>query len=41
MPISTSYGVIRPWDRGDAHALVKYANNRKIWLKAFSPEADA
>lgn len=32
MPISTSCGAIRPWDRGDAHALVKYANNRKIWL---------
>ena len=32
MPISTSYGVIRPWDRGDADALLKYADNRKIWL---------
>jgi [ribosomal protein S5]-alanine N-acetyltransferase len=32
MPILTSYGKIRPWSSHDADALVKYANNRKIWL---------
>ena len=30
--ISTSFGMLRPWDAGDAPALAKYANNRKIWL---------
>jgi len=32
MPIPTSFGLIRPWASGDADALVKYANNRRIWL---------
>jgi len=32
MPIPTSYGEIRPWRSHDADALVKYANNRKVWL---------
>lgn len=32
MPIPTSYGEIRPWNSHDADALVKYANNRKIWI---------
>ena len=32
MPISTSYGEIRPWRGQDTEALVKYANNRNIWL---------
>lgn len=32
MPIPASFGAIRPWNRTDAGALVKYANNRKIWL---------
>ena len=32
MSISTSYGEIRPWHGRDADDLVKYANNRKIWL---------
>jgi len=32
MPIHTSFGQIRPWNRQDIPALVKYANNRKIWL---------
>lgn len=31
-PIATSYGEIRPWRDSDVPALVKYANNRKIWL---------
>jgi [ribosomal protein S5]-alanine N-acetyltransferase len=31
MQIPTSFGTIRPWTRQDAPALVKYANNRKIW----------
>jgi len=30
--ISTSFGRIRSWSGSDAAALVKYANNRKIWL---------
>jgi ribosomal-protein-alanine N-acetyltransferase len=32
MPILTSFGAIRPWNSQDAGALVKYANNRKVWL---------
>jgi len=32
LPIPTSYGLIRPWSSADAEAVVKYANNRKIWL---------
>jgi len=32
MPIPTSYGEIRPWRSHDVGALVKYANNRKVWL---------
>jgi [ribosomal protein S5]-alanine N-acetyltransferase len=32
MPIPTSFGEIRPWTRQDIDALVKHANNRKIWL---------
>jgi ribosomal-protein-alanine N-acetyltransferase len=32
MLISTSFGGIRSWNRSDAAALVKYANNRRIWL---------
>ena len=32
MPIATSYGEIRPWSGHDIDALVKYANNRKVWL---------
>ena len=32
MLIRTSFGMIRPWRREDAAALVKYANNRKVWL---------
>lgn len=31
-PMATSYGEIRPWNSQDAEALVKYANNRQIWL---------
>ena len=30
-PIKTSFGMIRYWQDGDAKALAKYANNRKIW----------
>jgi [ribosomal protein S5]-alanine N-acetyltransferase len=30
--ISTSFGEVRPWRPTDAEALVRYANNRKIWL---------
>lgn len=30
-PIKTSFGRLRPWQASDAAALVKYANNRKIW----------
>jgi ribosomal-protein-alanine N-acetyltransferase len=29
--LATSFGSIRPWQENDAEALVKYANNRKIW----------
>ena len=32
MPIPTSYGEIRPWRAQDIRDLVKYADNRKIWL---------
>src|ERR1700684_2492463 len=32
MLIPTSFGGIRSWSNADAAALVKYANNRKIWL---------
>ena len=32
MLVPTSFGCIRPWRSADATALVKYANNRKIWL---------
>jgi RimJ/RimL family protein N-acetyltransferase len=32
MVVETSYGGIRPWNDQDAPALVKYANNQKIWL---------
>jgi len=32
MLIPTSFGGIRPWISNDADALVKYANNRKVWL---------
>ena len=32
MPIPTSYGEIRTWSSRDADALVKYANNRNVWL---------
>lgn len=30
--LPTSFGSIRPWNAGDAGALVKYGSNRKIWL---------
>ncbi len=32
MLIPTSFGGIRSWNSADADALVKYANNRNIWL---------
>ena len=32
LPIPTSFGMLRPWSPGDAEALVRYANNRKVWL---------
>jgi len=32
MLIHTSFGMIRPWNPRDREALVKYANNRKVWL---------
>ncbi len=32
MLIPTSFGGIRSWSSADAAALVKHANNRKIWL---------
>jgi ribosomal-protein-alanine N-acetyltransferase len=32
MLIPTSFGAIRPWSSCDADSIVKYANNRKIWL---------
>jgi RimJ/RimL family protein N-acetyltransferase len=31
-PISASFGEIRPWRPADAECLVRYANNRKVWL---------
>jgi [ribosomal protein S5]-alanine N-acetyltransferase len=44
--IPTSFGEIRPWRLDDADALVKYANNRKVWLNLrdgfphpYTPEA--
>ena len=30
--ISTSFGEIRQWRKDDAQSLVKYANNRNVWL---------
>ncbi len=30
--ISASPLILRPWQAGDGPALVRYANNRKIWL---------
>jgi RimJ/RimL family protein N-acetyltransferase len=32
MTIATSYGEIRPWRDSDLAALVKHADNRKVWL---------
>ncbi|HTD43090.1 MAG TPA: GNAT family protein [Bryobacteraceae bacterium] len=32
MLVPTSFGGVRPWSSADTTALVKYANNRKIWL---------
>jgi [ribosomal protein S5]-alanine N-acetyltransferase len=32
MNIKTSFGMIRPWLNQDAESLVKFADNRKIWL---------
>ena len=32
MLIQTAFGMIRPWTVQDSSSLVKYANNRKIWL---------
>jgi ribosomal-protein-alanine N-acetyltransferase len=32
MLVPTSFGGIRPWSSDDVPALVKYANNRKVWL---------
>jgi len=32
MLIQTSFGMIRPWSTLDKVALVKYANNRRVWL---------
>lgn len=32
MLIQTSFGMIRDWTNGDTVSLVKYANNRKVWL---------
>src|SRR5271167_4776179 len=32
MVILTSFGGIRSWSSHDQAALVKYANNRKVWL---------
>jgi [ribosomal protein S5]-alanine N-acetyltransferase len=32
LPIPTAYGEIRPWRHTDADALVKYGNNRNVWL---------
>ncbi len=30
--IPTSFGAIRQWRNHDADALVKYANNRNVWI---------
>ncbi len=30
--ISTSFGLIRPWNSQDVPCLVRYGSNRKIWL---------
>jgi [ribosomal protein S5]-alanine N-acetyltransferase len=30
--IPTSFGLIRPWRLDDCEAVVKYGNNRKVWL---------
>lgn len=30
--MSTSFGSLRPWNAVDKASLVRYANNRKIWL---------
>jgi [ribosomal protein S5]-alanine N-acetyltransferase len=30
--IPTSFGEIRPWANSDVPSMVKYANNRKIWI---------
>lgn len=32
MPVATWFGSLRPWRAADAEALVRYANNRKVWL---------
>jgi [ribosomal protein S5]-alanine N-acetyltransferase len=32
LTISTSFGELRPWRHTDAEALVRYGNNRKVWL---------
>ena len=32
VPIETSFGFIRLWSAEDAPALLKYADNRKIWI---------
>jgi len=32
MLIATSFGAIRPWNGHDSTALVKFANNRNVWL---------
>lgn len=31
-PITTSFGLIRPWHSSDAVALSRHANNRNIWI---------
>jgi len=31
-PITTSFGMIRPWCPADADALARHANNRNIWI---------
>ncbi len=30
-PLPTAFGCLRPWRADDLPALVKYANNRKVW----------
>ncbi len=32
LPITTSFGMIRPWQDLDAEALLKYANNYNVWI---------